>query len=213
MFILFAVAMKKQEIKGLTEKTARLYEIAVLAVADLGGASRFVDTEDVAIRCHELAASLFSWRKHPRQVNLEIVRVSLSDAKKQKNGRLLSGSGRDGWRLTRSGLDWVSSGSGSKQMATRGAVTRRTAGSIDTVRLARGISWIESSAAWKSWKAAGNVSPEDARSLFRIDSYASDQLIDIKITRLLSAFDPETEHRKFLEAAGNSIRDIGANDA
>ena len=201
--------MKNQGAKGLTAKSARLYEIVVLAVADLGGAARFVDTEDVAIRSHELAPSLFSWRKHPQQVNLEIVRVSLSDAKKQKNGQLLSGSGRDGWRLTRKGLDWVSSGTAPKQVAARGAVTKRTSGSIDTVRMARGISWIESSSAWSSWKTGSGISQDEARALFRIDSYASEQLIDIKITRLLSAFDPKTEHRKFLEAAAALIREMG----
>jgi hypothetical protein len=202
---------KNQEEKDLTSaQAARLFEVVALAVAELGGASRSVDTEDVAIRCHELAPTLFSWRKYPSQVNLEIVRVSLSDAKKQKNGQLLSGSGRDGWRLTRRGLDWISRVAPSRHVSERVGLTRRTAGSIDTVRAAREVARLEASEAWAHWKAGRAIDLESARALFRIDSYTSEQLVDIKVTRLLSAFEAEAEHRKFLEAASAALNTTGA---
>jgi hypothetical protein len=196
--------------KDLTTSSARLFEVAVLAVADLGGAARSIDTEDIAIRCHQLAPSHFSWRKYPAQVNLEIVRVSLSDAKKQKNGQLVSGSGRDGWRLTRKGLDWISKVAPSKHLSERPSLTKRTSGSIDTVRAAREAARIEASEAWAAWKLGGVIERDAARAVFRIDSYASDQLVELKITRLLSAFDAESEHRKFLEAASASLMQSGA---
>jgi hypothetical protein len=47
-----------------------------------------------------------SWRKYPDQINLELIRVFLSDAKKKKHGLLL-GAGKTGWRLTQAGLDWA----------------------------------------------------------------------------------------------------------
>ena len=192
---------KKQEFDVLTDTTARLFEVVVLAVADLGGGQRSVDTEDVAIRCHELAPTLFSWRKYPQQVNLEIVRVSLSDAKKQKNGQLLSGSGRDGWRLTRRGLDWLAQVAPSKRVEGRAALSKRTAGSIDTVRAAREAARIETAPAWSAWKEGRAVSPDEARAIFRIDGYTSEQLLELKLTRLLDLFPANSEHRRFLEAA------------
>src|SRR5438132_4364855 len=139
------MARTKQFQKLLTSHDVRQFEAVVLAVSDLGGATRSVDTEDVAIRCRELGPELFAWRKYPEQVNLELVRVCLSNAKKQQNGVLLSGSGRDGWRLTRRGLEWVTQrtkeqGIGTSRKPTHG---RRTAGSIDTVRRAREIARIE----------------------------------------------------------------------
>lgn len=206
---------KKQSIKYLTQSAGRLYEVVAQAVSDLGGAARSIDTEDIAIRCHVLAPELFAWRKYPEQVNLELVRVSLSDAKKQKNGMLLSGTGRDGWRLTRKGLEWVSrrdqipaAGGSSRQRAIR-----RTAGSIDTVRRAREIARIESSAAWATWHSEGQIDALDGRALFRVDSYATDRLVEIKVTRMLALFEPDSPHRRFLEAAANALKGNGIGHA
>ena len=90
----------------MTSDTSQL-EIVTLAVFLLGGARRPVDTEDVAVRAHELAPDRFAWRKYPEQINLELIRVSLSDAKKPKNGPMVDGSGDTGWSLTPAGLQWA----------------------------------------------------------------------------------------------------------
>src|SRR3990170_3637674 len=99
--------MEKVDMKILTKSSIRQFELTALAVYMLGGTTRAVDTEDMAKKCYELAPTLFSWQKHKDQINLELVRVSLSGTKKQKNGALLIGSGREGWRLSTSGLDWI----------------------------------------------------------------------------------------------------------
>src|SRR5688572_19111621 len=88
-----------------TEITQHL--IVVLAVYELGGARRFIDTEDIAKKAAEIAPARFAWRKYPDQINLELVRVALSDAKKAENNNLLDGSGRKGWTLTPAGLKWA----------------------------------------------------------------------------------------------------------
>lgn len=80
------------------------HEIVTLAVFLLGGDSRCIDTEDIAVKANEIAPGRFTWRKYPDQINIEHVRTFLSDAKKAKNGVYLSGSGTDGWILTREGL-------------------------------------------------------------------------------------------------------------
>ena len=193
---------------------ARLFEVVVVAVADLGGAKKVIDTEDVAMRCHQLAPALFAWRKYPEQANLELVRVSLSDAKKTKHGQLLSGSGRTGWRLTKRGLDWVSNEALTKRIATQPrALTLQRAGSIDTVRQAREVHRIEGSNAWKGWTATNCITRDDARALFRIDSYSTKELVDLKVTRILSMFEPNSEHSRFLSAASDAIRDDEAGNA
>lgn len=207
------MSREKTHIDVLTGSSARLFEVVVLAVGDLGGGQRSVDTEDVAIRCHELAPTLFSWRKYPEQVNLEIVRVSLSDAKKQKNGQLLSGSGRDGWRLTRRGLEWLANVAPLRRVEGRAALTRRTAGSIDTVRAAREAARIESLPAWRAWKGGLTIQPEDARSVFRIDGYTSSELLELKLTRMLNLFPVESEQRRFLESASVALTPSEQKDA
>ena len=69
-------------------------EIMTLAVYLLGGESKRIDTEDVAVKANGLMPGRFSWRKYKDQINIEIVRAFLSDAKKPKNGAYLSGTGQ-----------------------------------------------------------------------------------------------------------------------
>jgi len=82
-------------------------EIVTLAVYRLGGDLRHVETEDVAILASEFAPNRFSWLKYADQINLEIVRVALSDAKKKANGSDVMGSGIKGWMLIENGQTFV----------------------------------------------------------------------------------------------------------
>jgi hypothetical protein len=79
-------------------------EVVVLAVFLLGGANKPVDMEDIAVRANKLAPGRFAWRRHKFQISIEHIRVYLSDAKKPKNGSLLTGDGTKGWQLTSAGL-------------------------------------------------------------------------------------------------------------
>src|SRR6266516_3169361 len=83
------------------------HEVVTLAVFILGGDQRPVDTEDVAKKANEIAPGRFTWRKYKDQINLEVVRVYLSDAKKKGKGEYLIGSGNSGWSLSEAGLVFV----------------------------------------------------------------------------------------------------------
>src|SRR4051794_12358128 len=80
------------------------HEVVTLAVYLLGGDRGAVGTEDVAKKANELAPGRFTWRKYKDQINLEVVRVYLSDAKKKAKGAYLIGSGNTGWSLSEAGL-------------------------------------------------------------------------------------------------------------
>jgi len=96
--------------------------MVVYALAALGGDSRRIHTEDLAVKCHELSPESFSWTKYPMFPDKDIVRVALTDARKEQYGGLVEGrTGQkhghsaktkmgpttDGWMLTREGVDWV----------------------------------------------------------------------------------------------------------
>lgn len=99
------------------------WEIAVLALFLQGGASKRIHTEDVALKCFELAPDAFSWIKYPNLPDKDIARVALTDARKPACGILVAGrAGRgrrisssskdpadDGWILSEAGAKWVSS--------------------------------------------------------------------------------------------------------
>lgn len=198
---------KKQQVGGLTA-SLRQYHVVTAALHQLGGGSRAIDTEDVAVRSFQLAPQLFCWQKYPEHINLELVRVALSDAKKPKNGGLTSGSGRTGWRLTQRGLAWAqqSSLAGSRPAASPAARGKRTAGSVDVVRRNREKVRLERSAAWQTWSDGQLVSQRDARALFRIDQYTTDEMVEMKIVRLMDMPWNDSQVERFLKHAADVLR-------
>lgn len=197
-------AMKKISQKQLTNHPRQL-DVVVLCVYLLDGTRKSIDTEDVAVKCHEIAPGIFSWRKYPDQINLELVRVVLSNAKKHAYGELVSGSGREGWRLSSRGAEWVRANRHLLREGSLHIMSPRNAGSIDTVKKQREKMRIVSSAAWMSWKEKKPMSTRDARNLFRIDEYATGKMFDIKIVRLQSLFENDDEIVGFIRDAAKLI--------
>lgn len=210
----YLLAMKRTRKKDLTHVGLKQYEVAALAVYVLGGAYRSIDTEDVATKCHEIAPHLFSWQKYKDQINLELVRVSLSDAKKLKNGSLLIGSGREGWRVSAKGVDWLASKDRGHVEALRTGIRQgeSKAGSIEAVRRQRERDRLVGSEAWRDWNTTGSVSLRHARQVYRVDEYTTDRMLGIKIARLRAMFENDAEVSKFLEEAGRVLL-TGGRDA
>ena len=207
----YIVVYEKININNLTNDLSQV-ETITLAVYLLGGDRRAVDTEDVAMKVHELAPGRFAWRKYPAQINLELVRVYLSDAKKANKGGLVSGSGRTGWSLTSEGLKWArAAGHRAEGVAFERRREESRAGSIEENRWRRERSRILSTVAWSRWaQGERDLSVKEASELFRIDSYAGGQLRDIKITRLTSLFADDEQIGPFLDYVGRLLRGPGA---
>ena len=97
-------------------------ELVVYALFLVGGDSRRIHTEDVAVKCHELFPDAFSWTRYPQFPDKDVVRVALTDARKPKHGGIVEGRAgqrrgqtakthrepvEDGWRLTDAGARWI----------------------------------------------------------------------------------------------------------
>ena len=183
-------------------------EIVTLAVYLLGGAQRFIDTEDVAMKAFELAPRRFGWRKYPKQINLELVRVSLSDAKKPHKGTFLRGSGRRGWSLTAKGNKWIEANLKLLECDfSLGSNESRRAGSVDTARADRESKRLQSSAAWRQWQEnPESVKATQAKGIFRIDSYTKPDMLSLKVDRLLNLFCKDPEISSFLTDMSRLVR-------
>ncbi len=107
--------------QGKGSPAANNWEVAAYALFLLGGSEKFIHTEDIALKCFELVPRSFSWVRHVHLPDKDIVRVALTDARKERTGGLVTGrSGRgyrlassgaygstaDGWRLTEAGVKW-----------------------------------------------------------------------------------------------------------
>jgi len=184
-------------------------ELAALALYALGGGARVVDTEDVAFKLHELAPGRFSWRKYPDQINLELVRVALSDARKPESGSLVAGKGKSGWSLTAAGQRWAEE-NGSRLLDADLTTERaeRTAGSVDERRWQRERVRLLTTDAWQEWTVEGDPAPitrEAACELFRIDRYVVGRAREIKINLLREMFGEDEELARFIEAAATTV--------
>ncbi len=82
-------------------------QLVTIAVALLGGDTRHVDREDIAIKVNDIAPGRFNWRKYPERIDLDIVGTALRHAKKPQNGGLIVGNNTKGWMLSPTGLRWI----------------------------------------------------------------------------------------------------------
>jgi len=88
----------------------------------LGGDTKHIHTEDIALKCFELFPSSFSWVKYQQYPDKDIARLALMDARKEIYGAFVDGragqkkglsakTGRnpinDGWVLTINGINWI----------------------------------------------------------------------------------------------------------
>lgn len=183
-------------------------EVVLWAVSLLGGDQKRIDTEDVAVKAFQLAPKSFCWRKYPEQINLELVRVNLSNAKKPENGELLTGSGRTGWSLTRKGLVWIRSARSRLQAlgmsAPQGRASR--AGSIDSSRRDRERKRILALPAWARWMNGDkSVVLAEAHEVYRLDSYSTASVREAKLTRLRAMFGEDQELSPFLAHLSDEI--------
>ena len=170
-------------------------EIITLAVYLLGGDSSYVDTEDVAFKTNELAPGRFAWTKYPEQINIHTVKTHLWDAKSPRRGELLLGSEKQGWILTRNGLD----------------LAKCSAKKVEGVELGRKQlslgekTWIKNerirmlaSQAFQKINAGHleQITSEDTEAFFRVNEYIMGTAREEKVQRALRAFaeDPKLGH-------------------
>jgi hypothetical protein len=102
--------MKVRKFNKLSDK-----DIVVYSLYLLDGWQKRVHTEDIALKCYELAPNRFSWVKYPQYPDLTPARFALESTKKSQYGALVKGESErkktiksvGGWMLTASGIQWI----------------------------------------------------------------------------------------------------------
>ena len=101
--------------------------IVTLSVSKLGGATKAVDVEDIAIEAYDISPDKFSWRKYPERIDLRVVQYALKDASSEKKGTpLLQGSVKHGYLLTKVGMEWIESNKNTDFGETRGVARKQS---------------------------------------------------------------------------------------
>jgi len=172
------------------------HEVVTLAIFLLGGEREPVDTEDAAKKANEIAPGRFTWRKYKDQINLEVVRVYLSDAKKKAKGEYLIGSGNSGWSLSEAGLAFAREHA--HAITNLEAAEPRKSVGQDRVRHQRERARLMSTEAFAKIALGreDDLTQRDAESFFRIDSYVQGEARRRRIATIANAHgaDPELGH-------------------
>ena len=186
-------------------------ELITIAVYLLGGDSKYVDTEDVAIKTNELAPGRFTWRKYPDQINIDNVRKRLSDAKKPEKGGYIFGSFTDGWALSEHGYKFckkrVNELKGAnisrpplnkKEMAWRRHEKTRMLTTIAFEKVNK--------------KNPNAVTAQEAETFFRLDDYVTGKARERKLDRIVNAFREDPDLNEVIEILTKKVRKYDTNN-
>ena len=84
-------------------------QVVTMAVFALGGETKAIDIEDIAVEAFRYFPERFSWRKFHDMIDLRAVQYALKDACYVDIGEpLLAGSVKHGYMLTPFGRNWAS---------------------------------------------------------------------------------------------------------
>lgn len=89
-------------------------EIVTFAIFLLDGESQSIDIEDIAIKAFEISPMKFCWRKYPSMIDIRNVQYALKDASKA-TPPLISGSIKNGYMITKNGINLIEKVSKGKQ--------------------------------------------------------------------------------------------------
>ena len=199
--------------KHADEASAKLRnsDLVVLALFAIEGDRSPVHIEHIAHKVSQLAPGRFNWRHYPEQIDIERVRVRLSENKKPENGRRVDGGGRDGWWLTAAGVKWAKSAT--KAFAPVHQARAPIDRSVDRRRNLE-TDRIQSLPAWQKYHAVPieTATTSEAEAVFRIDEYVEGARRRHLVDRTLSLFTAEPEFYEFVQGMADlALSESGAD--
>jgi|SRR5208282_788480 len=179
-------------------------EIGILSVYLLGGESKYIDTEDIAIKADALAPGRFLWRKYKNQINMEVVRKRLSDAKTDGN---LLGSYSKGWILSEIGLQYAKE---YVKELNNSDLSRTPMNRKEMILHHREKARMLASIAYE--KVISNeidyITSKEAEDFFRVDDYVTGVARKEKLTRIINTYGDDPELSKAIKILSGRVRKI-----
>ena len=187
-------------------------DVAVVALAKLGGAATVIDTEDAAIAAHAIDHAAFGWKKYPERVDLDAVRTTLRHEGEGKEPRI-EGSIQNGWHLTPRGVQWIEANGALLSEApitiapTSAATRRRRA---ETRDVGAAVNRVRTSEAFKLWTQGREFTSRQAAGVFRIDEYTPAKDRTRKTAQLQELVRGEEDLETFMKDAIPAALDLRA---
>lgn len=176
----------------------RNQDLVVLALYELNGDDSPVELEHIAYKVSALAPGRFNWRHYPEQIDIERVRVRLSDNKKAEHGRRVAGGGKSGWWLTAAGLVWAVKASKEVSLTAQARppidATENRRRNIELVR-------IQNLPAWDKFQSSqlASATLAEAEAVFRLEEYVEGDRRKQIVDRGLNLFSSDEQISEFLQ--------------
>lgn len=176
-------------------------QVVVVAIFKCGGLSELVDIEYIANEAYKIAPDRFSWKKYADRIDLRVVQDSLKDAKKEKPSKIV-GSVRNGFQLTKFGLGWIRELSGNSNID----LVDNTNGVIDNYIEIERLKLKKTSAFKKIVDdRIEDLNKRDYESFVKVNNYFSDELVEMKVQKIINIIDGDKE----LEMLWENLKNIG----
>lgn len=196
-------------------------DIAVFALYLLGGVGRKVHLEEIAVKCHEMAAGRFAFelQKYKHYPDKRTVFYALADARKEKSGVLVEGfgsraAGGEKFQITERGVKWMKQNEG--RIAPELNVASSIAPKQEVHRILRAV---KGEAAFKKFRTGGvadlsvydltdflgcsfETSPSAVRQKFAEMKAKADLVDDAEISAFLRACESEARFANLLDIQG-----------
>tara|TARA_B100001121_G_C18628985_1_gene593319 strand:+ start:689 stop:1279 length:591 start_codon:yes stop_codon:yes gene_type:complete len=170
-------------------KKIKNIELVTIALYELGGARKFIDTEDIAVRADGIDNERFKWRnkKYKFYIDKGLIIESLNAARVRKIGAFVKGNDKQGWILTTIGLEFCKL---SKHKFNGKIIRKKRLSKIEKKYLLREENRIINTDAYKKFMGNGdkNITENDIKILFKVNDYTSKIDLDKRIIDLLDNF-------------------------
>ena len=185
----------------MTEKKIKNIELVTLALYQLGGTNKSIDTEDIAVKSDEIDNERFKWRnkKYKKFVDRGLILESLNAARVRKIGSFLKGNDDKGWILTTEGLKFCKN---SKHKFNHTVVRKKRLSKVDKKYLIREETRIKNTEAFNKYFYGDkkNITKEEIKMLFKVDDYTSKSDLQKRIVNLLGNFQDEDNIYKLIDS-------------
>ncbi len=171
------------------------YKIVTLALYNAGGKLKYKDTEDVGIEADKISPGRFRWAKRKEMISDAVIKDGLYDARKKKNGELVTGVSKTGWLLTEAGIDFCEKNQDFiEEEAIRLTRTDKTWKSKEKNRLLNEI-------AHKKYvnNSLDEITKNDVEAFFRINHYITGHVREKKIKLISNHFSKDIGLKKTID--------------
>jgi hypothetical protein len=192
-----------------TNKNTKLSNSAIvtLALYLLGGESKYIDAEDIAMKANELAPGRFAWRKYPEQINLRYVEIRLCEARNPQKGALILGSMKKGWILSENGLSFAKDNL--KHLHSTNLSRPPMSKKEMTLQHHEKERMLSSKALIKfNANEVESVTVQEAEAFFRVDDYVTGIARKEKLTRIINTFGDDPELGQAVKILAEKVRKI-----